>query len=194
MQRIETGIPGLYVIEPRVFEDERGHFYEAFNAAKLEALGIDPSVVQMNHSFSKRGVLRGLHFQLPPYEQTKLVRCVSGRLYDAVVDIRKGSPTYGKSFGIELSAGNRKMLFVPKGFAHGFCAITDCELLYAVGGGKYHKDSEGGLRWDCRHSAIAWPVEAFEGGIPNANERDLTFPSLKEFDSPFVYSEERMTV
>lgn len=192
MQKTATGIPGLYVIEPRVFKDDRGHFYEAFNAATLRELGMDPDVVQMNHSFSKKGVLRGMHFQTPPHDQTKLVRCVRGRLYDAAVDLRKGSPTYGTSFGTELSAENTKMLWVPKGFAHGFLALEDCELLYVVGGSGYRKESEAGLRWDCGDAAIDWPTEALlaRGGVPNAVERDLSFPTLKELDSPFVFETE----
>jgi len=184
MKTIETGIPGLLVIEPQVFADERGHFFEAFSAAKLGALGIEPGVVQINQSSSKKGVLRGLHFQAPPFEQTKLVRCGRGRLYDAVVDIRRGSPTFGRWFGIELSEENKKMLYVPGGFAHGFYSMTDgCELIYLVGKNGYSKVSEGGVRFDDPAVRIEWPME----GDPLVNERDRTWPLITEENTPFVF-------
>jgi dTDP-4-dehydrorhamnose 3,5-epimerase len=187
MKVLETGIPGLHVIEPAVFEDERGHFFETFSKEKLAAHGIDADVAQINHSFSKKGVLRGLHFQAPPAAQSKLVRCVRGSLYDVAVDIRTGSPTYGKWFGLELSAENKRMLYIPAGFAHGFYALTDCELNYCCGGAGYAKAAEGGLRYDCADTAIAWPLE----GAPLVNERDRTYPTLATLASPFVYAAER---
>jgi dTDP-4-dehydrorhamnose 3,5-epimerase len=187
MKKTDTHIPGLCVIEPRVFEDERGHFFELYSAEKLAALGIDGNVKQINQSSSKKGVLRGLHFQTPPHDQTKLVRCSKGRLYDAVVDIREGSPTYGKWFGIELSEENKKMLYVPSGFAHGFCALTDgAELQYMVGKTSYVKEAEGGLRYDDPSVGIQWPLDA----APLVNERDRTFPLLHELASPFKFSQE----
>ncbi|MFH2063383.1 MAG: dTDP-4-dehydrorhamnose 3,5-epimerase, partial [bacterium] len=148
MNTVETGISGLLIVEPKVFGDERGWFMEAHSRAKFDALGVESDVVQINHSFSSRGVLRGLHFQAPPREQTKLVRCLRGRFYDVTVDIRVGSPTFGRWFGLELSAENRKMLFVPSGFAHGFYALEDCELMYLCGRSGYSPESEGGLRFD----------------------------------------------
>lgn len=185
MKTIETGIPGLLVIEPQVFADERGHFFEAFSAAKLAALGLDPGVVQINQSRSKKGVLRGLHFQAPPSDQTKLVRCNRGRLYDAVVDIRRGSPTFGKWFGLELSEENNKMLYVPSGFAHGFYSLTDgCELVYLVGKSGYAKAAEGGVRFDDPAVNIEWPIDA----EPLVNERDRTWPLLTADNSPFVFA------
>lgn len=184
MKKIETGIPGLVVIEPQVFPDDRGHFFEAFSAAKLEALGIEPGVVQINQSSSKKGVLRGLHFQAPPFDQTKLVRCSRGRLYDVAVDIRRGSPTFGRSYGIELSDENKKMLYVPTGFAHGFYSLTEgCELLYLVGKSGYSKVSEGGVRFDDPSAAIVWPLD----GAPLVNERDRTWPLISEENTPFVF-------
>ncbi len=186
MKIIETGIPGLLVVEPKVFSDERGYFFEAHSAPKLKALGIEPGVLQINQSFSKAGVLRGLHFQAPPSDQTKLVRCVIGRLYDVAVDIRRGSPTFGKWFGIELSAENRLMLSVPSGFAHGFYSLTDCELMYLVGKSGYAKDAEGGVRFDDPAVNIKWPLVA-KLGAPLVNERDRTFPLLTSDNSPFVY-------
>ncbi|MEY4745022.1 MAG: hypothetical protein RL272_967 [Candidatus Parcubacteria bacterium] len=184
MKTIETGIPGLLVIEPQVFADERGHFFEAFSAARCASLGIELGVVQINQSSSKKGVLRGLHFQAPPNDQTKLVRCGRGRLYDVAVDIRRGSPTFGKWFGVELSDENKKMLYVPSGFAHGFYSLTDgCELVYLVGKSGYAKASEGGVRYDDPAVGIDWPFK----GPPLVNERDRTFPLLTPGNSPFVF-------
>lgn len=186
MKTIETGIPGLLVIEPQVFADERGHFFEAHSAAKFATLGIEPGVVQINQSSSKKGVLRGLHFQAPPFDQTKLVRCARGRLYDAVVDIRRGSPTFGKWFGIELSDENKKMLYVPSGFAHGFYTLTDgAELIYLVGKNGYAKVAEGGVRFDDPVAQIAWPFET--PGEPQVNERDRTWPLVTEENTPFTF-------
>jgi len=183
MKVTETGIPGLKVVEPQAFADERGWFMEAHNAAKFAELGLEPGVTQINHSFSVRGVLRGLHFQAPPHDQTKLVRCVAGRLFDAVVDIRRGSPTFGRWFGLELSSENRKMLFVPSGFAHGFYAVTDCELLYLCGRSGYAKGAEGGLNYACSQAGIAWPF----AGQPLVNPRDAAFPDLSRLETPFVF-------
>jgi dTDP-4-dehydrorhamnose 3,5-epimerase len=187
MKTIETGIPGLLVIEPQVFADERGHFFEAHSASKFSALGIEGGVTQINQSSSKKGVLRGLHFQAPPNDQTKLVRCIKGSLWDVAVDIRRGSPTFGKWFGLELSEENKKMLYVPSGFAHGFYSLTEgCELMYLVGKSGYAKVSEGGVRFDDPMVNIEWPFIA-ELGAPLVNERDRTFPLLTADNSPFVY-------
>lgn len=177
-----TSIAGLLVLEPRVFADERGHFFEAYSQRALAESGVTESFVQMNQSFSKAGVLRGMHFQAPPFAQSKLVRCISGKLFDVAVDLRVGSPTFGQWFGVELSEENKKMLYVPAGFAHGFYALTDCEMLYLCGHSGYNKESEGGLRFDDPAIGIAWPLS----GEPNCNERDRTWPLLKELRSPFV--------
>lgn len=190
MKRIETGIPGLAIIEPQVFGDARGFFFEAYSASKFERLGIEPGVTQINQSFSAAGIVRGLHFQAPPQDQSKLVRCISGSLFDVAVDIRRGSPTYGKWFGVELSAENKRMLFVPSGFAHGFCALTDCELLYLCGIFGYDKASEGGLRYNDPSIGIEWPYD----GELSGNERDLSFPDFDTFDTPFSYVNERVGV
>jgi dTDP-4-dehydrorhamnose 3,5-epimerase len=188
MQKIDTHIPGLCVLEPRVFEDDRGHFFELHSADKLAAFGIDPAVKQINQSSSKKGVLRGLHFQAPPHDQTKLVRCSRGKLYDVAVDIRKGSPTFGKWFGIELSDENKKMLYVPSGFAHGFYSLTDgAELQYMVGKTPYVKEAEGGLRFDDPAIGIQWPFHQ-DGTAPLVNDRDRTFPTLAALATPFVFS------
>lgn len=176
MKIIETGIEGLLVVEPTVFEDERGWFQEAFSAPKLKEYDFQDSVIQANHSFSRAGVLRGLHFQRTPHEQSKIVRCLRGRLFDVAVDIRFGSVTYGQWFGLELSGENRKALIVPRGFAHGFYAIDDCELFYLCGNAAYSKESEGGLRFDDPELSIDWPLS----GQPLVNERDRQFPVLSE--------------
>ncbi len=183
MNVVETGIEGLVVVEPQVFGDERGWFMEMHSATKFEGLGIEPTVVQINHSFSAAGVLRGLHYQAPPHDQSKLVRCLRGKLFDVAVDIRLGSPTYGKWFGVELTADNKKMLFVPGGFAHGFYAIEDCELMYLCGNAGYAPKAEGGLRFNCSDVGIEWPFRE----EPLVNERDAGFVGLAGLETPFVF-------
>jgi dTDP-4-dehydrorhamnose 3,5-epimerase len=177
MKVTETGISGLLVIEAEVFGDERGWFQEEFSAAKLAEFGFDDVIAQANHSYSRQGVLRGLHFQKSPHDQSKIVRCLRGRLFDVAVDIRPGSLTFGRWFGLELSEDNRKSLLIPRGFAHGFYSITDCELLYFCGNAPYHKPSEAGIRYDDPDLAIDWPL----AGEPTVNARDMEFPLLREF-------------
>ena len=133
MEAISTPLSGLKIIIPTVHGDDRGFFKEIIHPQKLAAVGINHRFVQMNHSRSQQWTLRGLHFQLPPYGQSKLVRCLRGRIYDVAVDVRPKSPTFGQSFGIELTEDNHKMLYVPVGFAHGFLALTDCDIEYACG-------------------------------------------------------------
>lgn len=171
---------GLCVIEPDVFSDERGFFFESYNAEKLAALGISTTFVQDNHSFSVKGVLRGMHFQLPPKPMVKLVRCVRGRVFDVVVDLRKTSLTYKQWFGIELSADNRKMLYIPAGFAHGFYALEDCELLYKSSN-TFDKILDANLAWNDPEIGIVWPLD----GEPIVSERDKAAPKLAELDLPF---------
>ena len=184
MRKIPTPFAGLFLIEPTVFPDERGHFFETYHEKKLADLGVTERFVQANQSFSHAGVLRGLHFQKHPHAQSKLVRCLSGSLYDVVVDIRHGSPTFGKWYGVELSAENRLMFYVPTGFAHGFYALTDCEMMYMVGGGNWNKESEGGLRYDDPSLGIAWPVR----GEPIVNKKDLVFGGLETVQNVFEFS------
>lgn len=191
MKTVETGIPGLLVVEPSVFGDERGHFFEAHSAEKFVALGLEAGVAQINQSRSAKGVLRGLHFQAPPFDQTKLVRCIRGALWDVAVDIRRGSPTFGKWFGVELTDDNKKMLYVPSGFAHGFYSLTDgCELLYLCGKNGYAKNAEGGVRFDDPSVGIEWPL--LPGVESIVNDRDRTWPLLTEKTTPFVYYGERV--
>lgn len=157
MNIVKTTIPDLLVIEPRVFEDDRGLFYESYNFQKLAELGLETQFVQDNHSFSKAGVLRGLHFQSEPMGQAKLVRCTKGKLWDVAVDVRKNSPTYKKWFGLELSAENKKMLYIPVGFLHGFYALTDCELQYKCSN-YYSSEHDGSIIYNDPSIAIDWPL------------------------------------
>jgi dTDP-4-dehydrorhamnose 3,5-epimerase len=149
---------GVFVLDPHVFADDRGYFFESYSAADLAAHGLTETFVQDNHSKSSKGVVRGLHFQRPPHAQGKLVRVVKGRVWDVAVDLRPGSATRGKWFGLELSEANRTMLYLPPGFAHGFLTLEDdTEFLYKCTAG-YHKASEGGYRYDDPTFAIAWPT------------------------------------
>lgn len=159
MEVTDTKIPDVKVIEPQVFEDERGIFFESFNHKKFEeAIGYSVSFVQDNHSKSSKGVLRGLHYQLPPYAQGKLVRVVQGEVFDVAVDIRKSSPTYGKWVGENLSSQNKKQLWIPEGFAHGFLTLSEtAEFLYKTTH-YYSAQSEGSIAWNDVNLAIDWPT------------------------------------
>lgn len=177
-------VPDVLLIEPRKFGDERGFFSETYSAKILAEAGFTGVFVQDNHSRSPRqGTVRGLHFQAPPFAQDKLLRVTRGSILDVAVDIRKGSPTYGKSVAVELSAENWRQLLVPKGFAHGFQTLTeDCEVLYKVTD-YYAPASEAGLLWSDPALGIAWPA-GIEAMI---NDRDAAWPALADFDSPFTY-------
>ena len=170
-------IEGLKVITPTAFGDQRGYFMESYQANDFKEMGIDTVFVQDNQSSSTKGVLRGMHYQIN-FPQDKLVRVISGEVYDAVVDLRKGSPTYGKSFGVVLSAENRKQLFIPKGFAHGFLVLSDtAEFFYKVSD-FYHPNDEGGLVWNDPEVGIDWPVK--DEALLNIIERDRNWPKLSE--------------
>ena len=173
------------LLKPRRFEDERGWFSETYNQRRELALGLDVVFVQDNHSLSRSvGVLRGLHFQAPPHGQGKLVRCLRGRIWDVAIDIRKGSPTYGRWVSAELSAENGSQLYVPVGFAHGFVTLEpDTEVEYKVTD-YYDRDSEGGLIWNDPTLALPWPLPP---GGPVLSDKDLLLPRLAEFSSPFAY-------
>jgi dTDP-4-dehydrorhamnose 3,5-epimerase len=175
-----TDIEGLLIIKPRVFADARGYFYESYNSKTLSALGFEEEFVQDNESLSARGVLRGLHFQLPPYAQGKLVRVVKGSVYDVAVDLRKDSPTYGQWKGIELSAENKLMFWIPVGFAHGFQSLEDDTVFSYKCTNFYDKDSEASLIYNDPDIAIPWPVAG-----PILAEKDLQAGFLRDFDSPF---------
>jgi dTDP-4-dehydrorhamnose 3,5-epimerase len=171
---------GPMIIEPKVFTDPRGYFYESYNAEMFKAAGIDAVFVQDNQSLSHKGATRGLHFQAPPFEQGKLVRVVQGAVRDVVVDIRKNSPTYGKSFSVELSAENNLMFWIPPGFAHGFETLEDKTIFLYKCTNVYHKQSEGGLYWNDPALGINWQSQS-----PIVSEKDEVLPMLKDFVSPF---------
>lgn len=180
----KTHIPGVVILEPARFGDARGFFSESWNKARMAAAGLDYDFVQDNHSMSSDvGTLRGLHYQAPPFAQAKLVRCGRGRLFDAVVDVRKGSPTYGQWFGIELSFDNGKQLMVPEGCLHGFVTREpDTEIIYKVNN-PYDAASDGAVAWDS--CGIDWGVT----GAPKLSEKDAAAPALADFDSPFTWSD-----
>jgi dTDP-4-dehydrorhamnose 3,5-epimerase len=184
MQVESTSLPGVLVLRPRVFEDARGFFFESYNQETLRSYGIDAVFVQDNHSKSTRGTLRGLHYQLPPAAQVKLVRVVRGAVWDVAVDIRVGSPTFGQSVGVELSAGNFRQLYIPSGFAHGFCVLgEEAEVLYKASH-VYSPAHEQGIVWDDSTLQVAWPVAE-----PLLSERDRRLGTLADYLSgtPFVY-------
>ncbi|MET0182368.1 MAG: dTDP-4-dehydrorhamnose 3,5-epimerase [Caulobacterales bacterium] len=178
-----TSLPGVLIIHPKKHGDHRGFFSETFNRAALAEHGVRDDWVQDNHSYSAaRGVVRGLHFQAPPFAQAKMLRVVRGAILDVAVDIRKSSPTFGKHVAVELSAENWAQLYVPAGFAHGFCTITpDAEVLYKVSA-PYAPDAEGGLLWSDPALEIAWPVSQAEATV---NARDAAWPTLAVLESPF---------
>jgi dTDP-4-dehydrorhamnose 3,5-epimerase len=175
MQIRETSIAGLVEIFPRIFEDERGVFFESYNEAIFSALGLPTHFVQDNQSFSKKGVLRGLHLQHAPYAQGKLVRVITGRVLDIAVDIRPDSPTFGRHEVFELEATRNNMAYIPEGFAHGFVALEDTIFSYKCTN-LYHKDSEAGIRWDDPTLAIDWGVQE-----PLVSPKDLLLPSFAAF-------------
>mgnify|MGYP001169986503 CR=1 FL=1 len=183
MEIFETKLPGVKLIEPVVFEDSRGFFMESYNFRKFGELGISVTFVQDNHSLSKdKGVLRGLHYQLNPMAQTKLVRVTAGAIYDVVVDIRRGSPTYGQWESFVLSAENKLQLFVPRGFAHGFCTLEpNTEVLYKVDN-YYSPEHDRGIAWNDPALGIPWPVEH-----PILSEKDARHPRLAEAENNFRY-------
>ena len=184
MKYTKTQIQDLYVVEPSVFEDYRGYFLESFNLEKFQE-NIGPiTFVQDNESKSSKGVLRGLHFQKPPFNQAKLVRCIEGRVLDVAVDIRKGSPTYGKHVAIELSGENKKQVFVPKGFAHGFSVLSKTAVITYKVDNKYAPEYDAGIRFDDEALQIDWRLPPAEVQL---SEKDKNLPSFKDLDSPFNF-------
>lgn len=174
-----TEIDGVYVIEPKIFGDERGYFMETYNEQEFREAGLEYTFVQDNQSSSRKGVLRGLHFQ-KEYPQAKLVRVLSGEVFDVAVDLRKGSPTFGKWVGELLSADNRKQLMIPRGFAHGFLVVSDtAEFAYKCDD-FYHPEDEGGIMYDS--AEIEWPK--IDGEL-TLSEKDLKHPKLSELDFKF---------
>jgi len=184
MKVVSTGIPGLFVIEPKVFEDDRGYFFESYHEEKLRQQGIEIRFVQDNQSKSSYGVIRGLHYQQNPHAQTKLVRALEGVIYDVAVDIRKGSPTFGKWFGVELSAENKKQLLVPQGFAHGFSVLTPTAVVFYKCDNLYNPASEGGILYNDPSLNIDWKVKP---GKAVLSEKDKIHPLLKDTITNFIY-------
>jgi dTDP-4-dehydrorhamnose 3,5-epimerase len=180
MKIIETPLKGLLIIEPQVFKDERGYFYESYNQEKFFKAGIRDVFVQDNQSLSQKNVVRGLHFQHPPYAQAKLVRVIKGSVYDVVVDLRKDSPTYGQSFGIELTEENFLMLYVPIGFAHGFATLQDNTIFAYKCSAFYNKASEDTILWNDPTLNIDWKVQN-----PILSEKDKQGKLFQHFQSPF---------
>lgn len=181
MKIIPAELPGVFVIEPDVHQDNRGFFLESYSRDPFVKNGITVEFVQDNHSLSvQKGVVRGLHFQLPPHAQSKLLRVTRGAIYDAVVDLRRSSPAYGKWQGFELSADNFRMLYVPAGFAHGFCTITEnTEVQYKVDR-LYAPSADAGIRWNDPDIGVKWPASE-----PILSTKDSKLPFLRDFDSPF---------
>lgn len=179
MQVVHTALPEVLLIEPKVIGDARGFFMEAWNEACFNAaVGSEVHFVQDNHSRSSRGVLRGLHFQLHPHAQGKLVRCVNGVVFDVAVDLRRSSPRFGQWVGYELSAENQRQLWIPPGFGHGFLVLSDsADFLYKTSG-RYAPECEGAVRWDDPTVGVAWPLERLEGIAPQLSAKDVAAPLL----------------
>jgi dTDP-4-dehydrorhamnose 3,5-epimerase len=184
MKFFETDIKGLIVCEPVVFHDDRGFFFESYNQSLFCKNGITTVFVQDNQSYSTSGVIRGLHFQAPPFAQAKLVRVLEGRILDVAVDIRKNSPTYGRSFSIELSAENRTQLFIPHGFAHGFSVLSNVATVMYKCDQFYNKESEKGIRFDDPELNIDWKINVANAIV---SEKDLILPLFKNCDTNFEY-------
>ena len=187
MEVVKTEIDGLFIIEPRVFKDSRGYFFESFSQREFEEKVRKINFVQDNESMSSYGVMRGLHFQRPPYAQSKIVRCVKGRVLDVAVDIRKGSPTYGKHVAVELSEDNHRQFFIPRGFAHGFAVLSETAVFQYKCDNFYAPEADGGISITDESLAIEWGIPADKAIL---SEKDLKHVCLKDFDSPFIYGDD----
>ena len=184
MPFIDTDIPDLLVFEPKVFEDSRGYFYESFNERNFINREIDIKFVQDNESSSSYGVIRGLHYQLIPYAQAKLIRVLAGKILDVAVDIRKGSPSFGKSFSIELTAENKKQLFIPAGFAHAFSVLSERAVVFYKCDTFYNKESEAGIRFDDSQLNIDWQIPADKAVV---SDKDKQLPLFANHNSNFKF-------
>lgn len=185
MEVIKTAIEGVVIIEPRIFTDARGYFFESFSQKEFDEKVRPIRFVQDNESMSSYGVMRGLHFQRPPFTQSKLVRCVKGRVLDVAVDIRKGSPTYGKHVTVELTEDNHRQFFVPRGFAHGFAVLSETAVFQYKCDNFYAPQADGGISIKDESLGIDWLIP-MESAI--LSEKDIRHICLKDFDSPFDYS------
>ena len=184
MKIVQTEIPDLLIIEPRVFFDARGYFFESYNEKNFRVEGLDLKFVQINQSKSEKNVIRGLHYQLSPYAQTKLIRVVSGKIWDVAVDIRKKSPTFGKWFGIELSDENHYQLLVPKGFAHGFSVLSDEAIICYQCDDFYHKESERGIIFNDPVLHMDWKIETQQAIV---SEKDQILPLFGDAETNFIF-------
>lgn len=184
MEVIKTDIEGPLIIEPNVFGDARGYFFESFSQREFDAKVGELRFVQDNESCSRRGVMRGLHFQMPPFTQAKLVRCVRGAVLDVAVDIRRGSPTYGRHVAVELTEDNHRQFFVPKGFAHGFSVLSDVAVFQYKCDEFYHPEADAGISILDESLGIDWRIPLEEAVL---SEKDTLHPLLSGFESPFVY-------
>jgi dTDP-4-dehydrorhamnose 3,5-epimerase len=183
MKFIKTDIPALVIIEPTVFADARGYFLESYNKKAFEENIGSVNFVQDNESKSSKGVLRGLHFQKPPFDQAKLVRCIEGEVLDVAVDIRKNSPTFGSHISVILSGDNKRQVFIPRGFAHGFVVLSESAIFsYKVDNG-YAPEYEAGIHWNDNKLNIQWGIDQKEVVV---SERDSKLPKFSEFQSPFI--------
>lgn len=182
MNIIETPIKDLVIIEPKIWKDDRGYFFESYNKALFEKLGLNVEFVQDNQSYSHKNALRGLHAQATPYAQGKLVRVVQGKVLDVAVDIRKKSPTYGQHFSVELSGENNRMFYVPPGFLHGFLTLEDKTIFNYKCTGLFHKDAEIGVIWNDKDLAIDWGIN-FEDAV--VSPKDTILPAFSTINSPF---------
>lgn len=180
MEISKTDIEGLLIIQPKVFEDKRGYFYESYNKNAFENIGLNINFVQDNQSLSNKNVLRGLHFQSPPFEQGKLVRVIKGSVLDVALDIRKSSPTFGKHFSIVLSEQNKTMFWIPPGFAHGFLTLEDQTIFSYKCSGDYHQPSEQSILWNDKDLNIDWNIKD-----AIISEKDKVGTPFKKFNSPF---------
>ena len=180
-----TPLADLLLFEPKVFEDSRGYFFEAYNERLFQQEGVETKFVQDNQSKSTYGVIRGLHYQLPPFAQTKLVRVLEGSILDVAVDIRQGSPTFGLSYAVALSADNKKQLLIPAGFAHGFSVLSETAIVLYKCDQFYSKESEGGIRYDDLSLNIDWQIEK---GREIVSEKDLALPSFTDCKNTFEYN------
>ena len=185
MEVIKTAIEGLVIIEPKVFGDSRGYFFESFSQREFEEKVRKINFVQDNESMSSYGVMRGLHFQTPPFTQSKLVRCVKGKVLDVAVDIRKGSPTYGQHVAVELSEDNHRQFFVPRGFAHGFAVLSETAIFQYKCDNFYAPAADGGISIKDEDLGIDWQIPMDQAVL---SEKDIKHLCLKDFDSPFDYN------
>lgn len=183
---IKTDIEGVCIVSPKVFKDTRGYFMESFSEKEFEEKVAKTEFVQDNESMSSYGVMRGLHFQVPPFTQAKLVRCVKGRVLDVAVDIRIGSPTYGKHVAVELSEDNHLQLFVPRGFAHGFAVLSETAVFQYKCDNYYAPQADGGISIKDESLGIDWRIPVDKALL---SEKDLKHPMLENFVSPFVFNE-----